>query len=754
MAAFLLAPFAVRIAQLVEQATDPIALDLRGFASDALAALILLAIAAPLARLWRGLGLGVLTGWTLLQHANYENVTELGSLASVLDLEFLGSETFVLGSATVISNPWLLAFITIGSLGLGWFGLARGSTRLPLASLGGAAVLLLVTAIWTPSDEYSQWRQANVLDDNVRYLIRVALRPPDPGPRFADPPTAMLDLLPELGADLSGEPRIPTEGRARNVVLLAIEGLSAAHIAPLATVHGYDDMIQLKELGDLAREHLAYSTFINNNRKTSRGTFALTCGELPNLAPATPKMTEHAQAGWRTCLPAVLRQAGFATVYQQAAPLAFMLKDQFMARAGFERVQGFSSLKRAYARSHWGVDDRAFLEQASELIQELHGAEKPFYLQLLTVGTHHPAVIPSTWESHRTGHMRKAMRYLDIALAEFIADLRERGILDDTLLLITSDESRGLKTPKPDLPIVRQGVSRKLAYNWSVLIAIEPSGTSARIDEPFSQMDVALSILDYLGLADRGPHFFGRSVFRRYAEPRTVYFANTNILRVYALHPERGLLSCNVLIGGCTRYALSRGRPFADHLEPVDTDPELDAKLKELARRSILHRSGEARRDYQLVASGLVELNPNFRNRKVVHGGQHVDLPADQWLEVEVEVKAVGPGDGGGQVTFEHYIRNSSTWSSDREVPSTTHLSQTVKLQDGDVYRLKYTLASDHFLQGVKCQSYAQTRRGEWKLQFKTARMSVRYGPGRPGNGARIIRSEVTRSSDRAGLRR
>ena len=40
----------------------------------------------------------------------------------------------------------------------------------------------------------------------------------------------------------------------------------------------------------------------------------------------------------KRCLPAALAEAGYATVYLQAAPLTFMLKDKFMPRIGFERV--------------------------------------------------------------------------------------------------------------------------------------------------------------------------------------------------------------------------------------------------------------------------------------------------------------------------------------------------------------------------------------------------------------------------------
>ena len=51
----------------------------------------------------------------------------------------------------------------------------------------------------------------------------------------------------------------------------------------------------------------------------------------------------------------------------------------------------------------------------------------------------------------------------------------------------------------------------QLSQNWGLLVALNSGAEAQIIDEPFSQMDVAITVLDYLGLADRGRHFFGRS---------------------------------------------------------------------------------------------------------------------------------------------------------------------------------------------------------------------------------------------------
>jgi len=58
------------------------------------------------------------------------------------------------------------------------------------------------------------------------------------------------------------------------------------------------------------------------------------------------------------------------------------------------------------------------------------------------------------------------------------------------------------------------------------LIAMTPERENRRVDEAFAQIDIATSILDYLGLAGVSNHFIGRSVFRRYDSGRPIAFGN------------------------------------------------------------------------------------------------------------------------------------------------------------------------------------------------------------------------------------
>lgn len=751
LAALLLAPFTLRLLLLIDQARAPALQDLRGVASDLAIALLLLPVVLAACRVGRWLAAAVVVLWTALQYSNYETVFQLGSLASALDLHFLGDSTFLLGSAVVLERP--LAFGVLIAASGALLLLPRPPAPWRSAGLGLVAALAVFGAlsVWPWTDAVAVWRQTNFVQQNLGLLVAPDRTPLVPTPPFPDPPSAMFDLWPELHADLDGESILPAgRGRAKNVIVVVLESVAGAFIPTLAADHGHEELFELEELDALARQHLSYSTFINHNRKTNRGMYSIVCGELPNLLPGTPKMSLHATGGWQRCLPEILHGLGFKTVYMQGAPLPFMLKDQFMKRAGFDVLHGYEYFEtmEAYARSHWGVDDRSFFEKTLEQVSELHAEEQPFFLTLLTVGTHHPFVFPAGFLGKTHGRRRRALRYADLAVGEFVRGLAERGILDDTLVLITSDESAGMESRSSFKPLEVSGLMDALSQNWGVLIAIAPEGLEGRVKEPYAQMDLALSVLDYLGHGEQGAHLSGRSVFRRYAKPRRLFFANTNALSVSGLDGAGHLVRCGAVWGLCSKYALAQGQAFRDGYTEVEYDEKTDGVFFEMAKRSVEPDRGVERTDYQLMADPVVVIDQP--SKQVIYGGQYLDLREGQWMEVEMEVDA--HSDDGSIISFWHYAKaGAKTWTLERapDQRERESLLRETRLHDGQTLRVRYTITPEKLMQGVRCQSAASLLRGRGlQLDFKTARLSVRWGAGRPEPGAHVEQWEVVPTAD------
>jgi len=738
LAALLGTAFLLRASLIAEETARLVFQDLRGFLSDLLVSLVLLALLVWTARVSRILASLLVAAWVLLHFANYETVRELGAPASVYDLGFLGDRTFLLGSAAAVSRPVLLAVLLAGSVALVWVSLRRAASKAVLGCLLVATFLLGGHSIWPWSGDVAVWRQTNFVHQSLRLLARSALQPGIAAQDFPDPTAAMLDLDPELGADWSGESIVPAQGRARNVLLLLLESVSGAHVDSLAAAHGRAAAASMPRLDALARGNLSYTHFFTLQRKTNRGVYAVLCGDLPNLAGGLPKMSAYPETGGRSCLPQILRNAGYRTAFVQAAPLGFMLKGQFMPRAGFERVRGREWFDESYARNVWGVDDRAFFERSIAMVEELEADGAPWFLALLNVGTHHPYVLPDGFQPDEPSRFRRALSYLDRALGEFIERLSALGVLDDALVVITSDESMGI----PGLSI--DPLTKAISQNWGLMIALLPEPRAERIDEPFSQMDVAISILDYLGLGERSGDLFGRSAFRRHGAPRNLYFANSNLFSAGALDSEGRLLICLDDFRSCRKLAPRDGRIFGPEAEDLGWDPETDAVVHEMARRSVQTVEGDvSHREFQLVGERRVRLD-RIGEDEVIHGGQYVDLRAGEWLEVELEVEVSGEGeDARGQLT--HILKQ-------RDPPAPYVVK--IPLKAGETLRLRYTFAPEERVEDIQCHSMGELFSGEGlEFHFRKARMSVHRSGDRPASGLRVESREIESDSRRPDRR-
>ncbi len=298
------APLGFRIAAIADRGGGVALPDLRGVLADASTALLVLAAVVAVSRIARVAAVALVALWTLLQYANFETVRVLGSLASALDASYLADPTFLLGSALVVSRPVLLAVLMATAPALAWVGLrgARVPTALGCAAVG--ALLLGIQAAWPWSDEVATWRQTHFALHNARLALQVGARSAGPPSGFPDPPAAMLDLVPDLAANLDGEPRLPLARRGTNVLLVVLESVSGAFLPSLAQDHGRSfAKVRMNELDAVARANLAWSTFVTHQRKTNRGLYALLCGELPNLAPGLPKMTDAAQGDGAPACP-------------------------------------------------------------------------------------------------------------------------------------------------------------------------------------------------------------------------------------------------------------------------------------------------------------------------------------------------------------------------------------------------------------------------------------------------------------------
>lgn len=396
----------------------------------------------------------------------------------------------------------------------------------------------------------------------------------------------------------------PSVDEPPNVLLVMIEGLSAGY---LPSVSGHHDLSPAVSLPDLERSlgesgFRVYRNVLSMQRQTNRGSYAILCGDYARLRSTTPKMTELAEDRVDAdCLPARLRDDGFRTAYWQAAPLEFMEKDAAMPRIGFEQVLGAESLGVGDDVDGWGAKDALFFPVVAERLRTLDRETAPWFVTLLNVGTHHPytleedgaaeaSELAGLWPSQRQQERRRAMKVMEEHLTDFLESLANDGVLDDTLVILTSDEAGSF---------LREGQqARPLDGNFGMMAIRLPEGASserlASRDRLVAQIDVPLTVTDVTGARPAGGMIGHSMLAGDGTEPRGLLLADTYMGRKFFLHESGRLLACTELLIRCESWRFNPQRLFGS-LEETDREPYLSLEERwELMRRASLIRTRQS----------------------------------------------------------------------------------------------------------------------------------------------------------------
>ena len=494
--------------------TPPAFGDVLGLASELLVGLLLALLLCRLSPTICGL---VAALWSLMCVVDIENLTALRTVANVENAGYFFDRGFLAMTLSSASVPHLLAtgvFLLLPPIVLVVLlrrvdSTRRGEPR-PVGGryLGFTAVVLALIAaqgLALPND--LGWRQKSFALVHLEQAVGMAVRAPEP-----DDGQALQEDAGVMTHDLSGEPG--QVGGARNVLLVILEGIPGAYVPQVAEFFGVAPPIEMPGLGAIAKGSLIVPNFLTHKQQTIRGLYSALCGDYPKLGGGTPKALEMLAVDDQTldCLPAVLASHGYRTAFIQAAPLEYMSKSTVMPVMGFAVVRGKESFQ-AVGEPHrgWGPRDGEFFRQAVPMIEELDSRGDPWFATLLTVGTHHPFDAPRRDVERYGSQKTAAVMAADSALSAFFTELVARGIAEDTLIIITSDESHGV----PNHPH---------GNAWGLMLAHAPDLRPGINPGVFGSVDTSMSILDYLGL-EPGDRIRGRSIFRRYDTDRTMLFA-------------------------------------------------------------------------------------------------------------------------------------------------------------------------------------------------------------------------------------
>ena len=244
---------------------------------------------------------------------------------------------------------------------------------------------------------------------------------------------------------------------------------------------------------------------------------------------------------------------GYHTVFLQSAPLGYMSKDLFASKAGFTDWLGANEIEtKSKVKSAWGVDDKTLYSEAVKRIGEFR---KPYFLSLLTTSTHPPYDLPNS-----SGDKEQAFRYASKQLARFIDNLKRKGLNDNTLILITSDESSASKNLHP------------LASNRGFMLALSTNIKPKKLSRIHGLVDIPKSVISYIG---QESDFHGTSLFDfTKFEDRRLFAAHSFDNKLYLLRSFEEYIHCSHQLN------------CFDQRNNLITDPNTIAKIRNVVNKN------------------------------------------------------------------------------------------------------------------------------------------------------------------------
>ncbi|PUB11496.1 LTA synthase family protein [Yoonia sediminilitoris] len=483
-----------------------------------------------------------LTGLAFFYAANSEHIRYNESNIDLSQAGLALDPTFIAGQSTQ-------SLFVIAILFLGIFLLTLWFARRPIVRAGIAifvGVVGIVVALIPAEIRYDQpiWMQSH---------------PMTPQLGFVEVPTDDRDFV---STPLTSPPAPiqPVAGQF-NVLMVYLEGLSETSLS-------ISDMSHVQQLAD---NNIHFRQYFGHQVLTANGLYSTHTARLPYFTSVPMRWYEldASSPEVETALPRLLKDIGYQTAFIQSAPLGFMRKDEKLPFLGYDLVVGGDQFTSAHQRNGWGVDDLTLMEETLAQIDRFD-PDRPWFTSILTTGTHSPYNVPAEFLPNAGRDRYRASRYADDAVAALMQGLTERDLLKNTVVVITSDESREYSS---DLPL-----ETEVRRSWLPLVIVHPNGTRTSIDGPVAMMDVRDLVLAATG-------DLTRAKIDAITNQRDIFMFGNARLRQFFYYeaPSKQLFACDTSQFICTLYAdVSDLRDLSDARElQLNRFPELEKMIRD-----------------------------------------------------------------------------------------------------------------------------------------------------------------------------
>ncbi len=236
-------------------------------------------------------------------------------------------------------------------------------------------------------------------------------------------------------ADTLWTPEDPAPVRPRNVLMIVLESTGVEYLGLYGSE--YPTTPHLERL--VAEHGVVCDNAYVQSPNSCKSLLSLVCGVAPRV---DGWLTVRDQPGIRVeSLMEVVGKRGMRSCLAHAGAWRWKNRDQFLKQQGATTLIDADSLDTPRVNS-WGVSDRAMFDGVLDWIDAQR--EQPFFAMAYTIETHHPYEPgPSPVEfvegPRKLNDYLNALRRADANIVYAVQQLKKRGLLESTLIVVTSD---------------------------------------------------------------------------------------------------------------------------------------------------------------------------------------------------------------------------------------------------------------------------------------------------------------------------
>lgn len=247
-------------------------------------------------------------------------------------------------------------------------------------------------------------------------------------------------------------------------------------------------------------------------------------------------------------LPKLLKEEGYTTFTQHANDITFWNRNNLYAALGFDNYYDIKSFGQDDIIGI-GPSDEVLFQKTLPKIKQLHEKNEKFYAHFVTLSSHHPFFIPESkkvislpeqFNGTMLGNYLKSVNYTDQAIEQFVNELKNEGIWEDTVLIIYGDHA-GVTLqgyPEEELSLTSKLVGHPYTYldQFNVPLIISIGGQNiAEVNETVGgQIDMMPTLANIVSLSLENHVHFGQDLINypnnlfgmRYYMPIGSFFNN------------------------------------------------------------------------------------------------------------------------------------------------------------------------------------------------------------------------------------